>query len=181
MNEADTRSIQEILVKLERMDIKGISIDSRTVREGELFVAIRGDRFDGHDFVADAIKRGAWGAVVERSSLETRYGTLSGMKNIFPVEDTLLSLQEMAMTHRRKFSVPLVGVTGSNGKTTTKEMTACILKEKGAVLKNEGNLNNHIGVPLTLLRLNKGHKSAVIEMGMSGLQRLRGSPGPTWG
>jgi UDP-N-acetylmuramoyl-tripeptide--D-alanyl-D-alanine ligase len=172
MNEADTRSIQEILVKLERMDIKGISIDSRTVREGELFVAIRGDRFDGHDFVADAIKRGAWGAVVERSSLETRYGTLSGMKNIFPVEDTLLSLQEMAMTHRRKFSVPLVGVTGSNGKTTTKEMTACILKEKGAVLKNEGNLNNHIGVPLTLLRLNKGHKSAVIEMGMSGLGEI---------
>jgi UDP-N-acetylmuramoyl-tripeptide--D-alanyl-D-alanine ligase len=167
MNESDAKTIGVMLVKLERLNIKGISIDSRTISEGELFVAIKGGRFDGHDFIAEAIKKGAWGAVVERSAFETRYQTLAGLKNIFPVEDTLLSLQEMAMMHRRKFSIPLVGITGSNGKTTTKEMAASILKEKGPVLKNEGNLNNHIGVPLTLLRLNKGHKSAVIEMGMS--------------
>jgi UDP-N-acetylmuramoyl-tripeptide--D-alanyl-D-alanine ligase len=167
MNESDTKTIGVILVKLERTAIKGISIDSRTVRKGELFVAIKGNRFDGHDFVAEAIKKGAWGAVVERSAFETRYGAMAGLKNIFPVEDTLFSLQEMATMHRRKFSIPLVGITGSNGKTTTKEMVASILKEKGPVLKSEGNLNNHIGVPLTLLRLDKEHKSAVIEMGMS--------------
>ncbi len=154
-------------MKLEKMDIKGFSIDSRTVRRGELFIAIKGDRFDGHDFVEEAIKKGAWGAVVERSTLEKKFGILGGIKNIFPVEDTLFSLQEIAMAHRKRFSVPLVGITGSNGKTTTKEMVAGILKEKGPVLKNEGNLNNHIGVPLTLLKMNGSHRSAVIEMGMS--------------
>ncbi len=75
------------------------------------------------------------------------------MQNILPVEDTLFALQEMSFMHRKKFSLPVVGITGSNGKTTTKEMLACILKQKGPVLKNEGNLNNHIGVPLTLLKL----------------------------
>ncbi len=149
------------------MEIKGVSIDSRTVREGELFVAIRGDRFDGHDFVPEAIRKGAWGAVVERSALESKYGLMSGLQNVIPVEDTLLSLQEMSYMHRKKHAVPLVGVTGSNGKTTTKEMTAAILALRGPVLKNEGNLNNHIGVPLTLLKLAPHHRAAVIEMGMS--------------
>jgi len=150
------------------MDIKGVSIDSRTIREGELFVAIKGVRFDGHDFVPEAINRGAWGAVVERSSLENRYPSLSGLRNIIPVEDTLLSLQEMSGMHRKKYSIPVVGITGSNGKTTTKEMLACILRQKGQVLKNEGNLNNHIGVPLTLMKLGEHHRFAAIEMGMSG-------------
>ncbi len=150
------------------MEIKGVSIDSRTIKQGELFVAIKGDRFDGHDFVPEAIKRGAWGAIVERSVLESRYASLGGLKNIIAVEDTLLSLQEMSAAHRKKFSIPFVGITGSNGKTTTKEMLASILRQKGPVLKNEGNLNNHIGVPLTLMGLNASHKSAVVEMGMSG-------------
>ena len=158
----------EILGRVERMEIKGVSIDSRTIKEGELFVAIKGDRFDGHDFVPEAIKRGAWGAIVERSALESKYASLGGLKNIIAVEDTLHSLQEMSAAHRKKFSLPLVGITGSNGKTTTKEMLACILRQKGPVLKNEGNLNNHIGVPLTLMGLNAGHKTAVVEMGMSG-------------
>ncbi len=149
------------------MEIKGVSIDSRTIRDGELFVAIKGDRFDGHDFIAEAIRKGAWGAIVDRAAFERNYTSLSGFKNIIPVEDTLSALQEMSAIHRNKFSMPVVGITGSNGKTTTKEMLACILKQKGPVLKNEGNLNNHIGVPLTLLRLNESHKSAVIEMGMS--------------
>lgn len=149
------------------MEIKGISIDSRKVRQGELFVALKGDRFDGHDFVSDAIRNGAWGALVERNALEKHYGNLGGLKNILPVEDTLYALQEMSLMHRKKFSLPVVGVTGSNGKTTTKEMLASILATKGPVLKNEGNLNNHIGVPLTLLKLRADHRSAVIEMGMS--------------
>lgn len=167
MKYADAETIGVILVKLERLDIKGISIDSRTVAQGELFVAIKGDRFDGHDFVEEAIKKGAWGAIVERSAFERRYSTLGRLKNIFPVEDTLFSLQEMSMMHRKRYAIPLVAITGSNGKTTTKEMTASIMKEKGPVLKNEGNLNNHIGVPLSLLKLNSGHRSAVVEMGMS--------------
>lgn len=153
--------------RLERVEIKGISIDSRNIREGELFVAIRGDRFDGHDFVPEAMKKGAWGALVERSIFESRYRSLSSLKNILPVEDTLVALQEMSYMHRRKHAMPVTGITGSNGKTTTKEMLAGILRQRGPVLKNEGNLNNHIGVPLTLLKLDKRHRTAVVEMGMS--------------
>ncbi len=149
------------------MEIKGISIDSRNIKEGELFVAIKGDRYDGHDFVPDAMKKGAWGALVERTVLEKKFESLGGLKNILPVEDTLYALQEMSYLHRKKFSIPVVGITGSNGKTTTKEMLAGILKQQGPVLKNEGNLNNHIGVPLTLLKLDTKHKAAVVEMGMS--------------
>jgi UDP-N-acetylmuramoyl-tripeptide--D-alanyl-D-alanine ligase len=154
------------------MEIKGVSIDSRNIKEGELFVAIRGERFDGHDFVPEAIKRGAWGALVERTVLEKQYGSLSVLRNILPVEDTLCALQEMAHMHRKKYSFPVVGITGSNGKTTTKEMLAGILKQLGPVLKNEGNLNNHIGVPLTLLGLNATHKAAVVEMGMSAVGEI---------
>jgi len=172
MIDSDTHILQDIQGRLGRMEIKGVSIDSRTIKDGELFVAIKGDRFDGHDFVQDALKRGAWGAVVDRSALETRYASLGGLKNILPVEDTLFSLQEMSLMHRKKFSLPVIGVTGSNGKTTTKEMIASIQQQLGPVLKNEGNLNNHIGVPLTLLRLNRTHTSAVIEMGMSGLGEI---------
>ncbi len=172
MNESENKLLKEILGKMARLEIKGISIDSRTIQEGELFVAIKGDRFDGHDFVPEVIKRGAWGALVERTTLEDKFSILGGLKNILPVEDTLTALQEMAYSHRRKFAVPIVGITGSNGKTTTKEMLAGILQQQGPVLKNEGNLNNHIGVPLTLLRLNAGHKAAVVEMGMSALGEI---------
>ncbi len=172
MNELDARILEGLQGRLQSMEIKGVSIDSRTVKEGELFIAIKGDRFDGHDFVADAIGRGAWGALVERSALERRHTAMSGLKNVIPVEDTLVSLQEMSMIHRKRFSLPVVGITGSNGKTTTKEMLAAILLRKGPVLKNEGNLNNHIGVPLTLFKLSDSHRSAIIEMGMSGLGEI---------
>ncbi len=168
MNESEKKLLAQLLGRLESMEIKGISIDSRNIKEGELFIAIRGDRFDGHDFVPEAMKKGAWGALVERSALEARYERIGGFKNILPVEDTIFALQEMSHMHRKKFPIPVVGITGSNGKTTTKEMLACILKRKGPVLKNEGNLNNHIGVPLTLLKLDARHKSAAVEMGMSG-------------
>lgn len=172
MNQQDRGQIGKLQEKLQRMEIKGISIDSRTVREGELFIAIRGDRFDGHAFVPDAIKKGAWGALVERDALERDYAVMAGLRNVIPVENTLIALQEMSMMHRNKFPVLLIGVTGSNGKTTTKEMLASILQQAGPVLKTEGNLNNHIGVPLMLLRLEARHAFAIIEMGMSGLGEI---------
>ncbi len=167
MIEADKKILGDILRGVERMEIKGVSIDSRSIKEGELFVALRGERFDGHDFVPDAMKKGAWGAIVERSALENRFSSLGGLKNLLPVEDTLFALQEMSHAHRMKFPIPVVGITGSNGKTTTKEMLAGILAQKGPVLKNEGNLNNHLGVPLTLMKLNARHLAAAVEMGMS--------------
>ncbi|HEX9113086.1 MAG TPA: UDP-N-acetylmuramoyl-tripeptide--D-alanyl-D-alanine ligase [Nitrospirota bacterium] len=167
MNASDNKLIEEILGSVERAEITGMSIDSRTIKSGELFVALKGDRFDGHDFVPDVVRRGAWGALVDRAALESRFASFSGLKNILPVEDTLHALQEMSRRHRRKFPIPVVGITGSNGKTTTKEMLAGILKQSGPVLKNEGNLNNHIGVPLTLMKLNKSHRAAAVEMGMS--------------
>jgi len=172
MDESEQKLLKAILGKMTSMEIKGISIDSRTIRAGELYVAIKGDRFDGHDFVPEAMKKGAWGALVERTALENKFSSLGGLKNIVPVEATLPALQEMAFMHRRNFVIPVVGITGSNGKTTTKEMLAGILKQKGPVLKNEGNLNNHIGVPLTLLKLNAEHTAAVVEMGMSALGEI---------
>jgi UDP-N-acetylmuramoyl-tripeptide--D-alanyl-D-alanine ligase len=172
MKETEKKMLEEILGRLERMEIKGISIDSRKIKEGELFVAIKGERFDGHDFVPDVINKGAWGALVERSSIEKTYESIGSLKNIIPVENTIFALQDMSQRYRKKFDIPVIGITGSNGKTTTKEMLAAILLKRGLVLKNEGNLNNHIGVPLTLLRLDRRHRSAVIEMGMSALGEI---------
>jgi len=172
MNESEKNLLKETLEKITRREIKGVSIDSRTIRENELFVAIKGDRFDGHDFVPEVMKRGAWGALVDRTALENKFSSLGGLRNIMAVEDTLSALQEMSFMHRRNFVIPVVGITGSNGKTTTKEMLAGILKQKGPVLKNEGNLNNHIGVPLTLLKLDANHTAAVVEMGMSAVGEI---------
>ena len=172
MNDQDKKTLEQLQERLQQMEIKGISIDSRTVKEGELFIAIRGERYDGHDFIRDVMAKGAWGAIVDRSALEAKYADISGLKNVLPVEDTLFSLQEMALLHRKKFILPVIAVTGTNGKTTTKEMLASILLQRGPVLKNEGNLNNHIGVPLTLLKLEARHKAAIIEMGMSGLGEI---------
>jgi len=173
MNEYDKKRLEELQERLLHMEIKGISIDSRTVKEGELFIAIRGDRFDGHEFVPAALRKGAWGALVEQSAIESKHAAMAGLQNVIPVADTLISLQELSLIHRKKFDLPLIGITGSNGKTTTKEMLASILLQKGPVLKNEGNLNNHIGVPLTLLKMDSHHKAAIIEMGMSGLGEIR--------
>ncbi len=172
MDEAEEKLLKEILGKMTEMDIQGVSIDSRTIQEGELFVAIKGDRFDGHDFVPEIMQKGAWGAMVDRTAIADRSSRLSGLTNILSVEDPLMALQEMAFLHRKNFAVPFVGITGSNGKTTTKEMLASILKQKGPVLKNEGNLNNHLGVPLTLLKLTAAHTFAVVEMGMSALGEI---------
>jgi UDP-N-acetylmuramoyl-tripeptide--D-alanyl-D-alanine ligase len=142
---------------------QGYSIDSRTVRPGELFFAVQGERMDGHDFVEQALQKGAVAAVVRRDQL-TRYPTKA---RLLPVTDTLAALQTLASAVRRLWGKSLVGVTGSVGKTTTKEAIAHVLSTRFRVLKSEGNFNNHFGLPLMLLKLEPGQETAVIEMGMS--------------
>ncbi len=135
----------------------GVSIDSRTIGAGELFFALRGERFDGHAFVGAAAARGAAGAVVEKA------GDFSVPQVI--VKDGVAALATLAQSWRRRFDATVFGVGGSNGKTTTKELLASILEGAGPTLATRGNLNNHLGVPLTLLRLTAKHRYAVIEMG----------------
>jgi UDP-N-acetylmuramoyl-tripeptide--D-alanyl-D-alanine ligase len=135
-----------------------VSIDSRTLPAGSLFVALRGPNFDGADFVPAARARGAVGALIER--------TVPGVAlPQIEVPDALEGLQRLGRAWRENFSIPIVGVGGSNGKTTAKEMTSAILARRGACMATQGNLNNHIGVPVTLMRLETLHRSAVIEMG----------------
>jgi len=148
-----------------------VVIDSRGDLDGALFVALTGPRFDGHDFVADVLSRGATGAVVSASWWG---GTGSGrVSDVLVVPDTLLALQDLARTHRRRRTIPLAAVTGSNGKTTTKEILAAALAPLGAVHKTAGNRNNHIGLPLTLLELRPEHRVAVVEIGLNHPGELR--------
>lgn len=144
-----------------------VGTDSRALARGMLFVALRGERFDAHDFVADALAAGVAAAVVDRvaaARLQDVTGTL------VVVEDTRAALSALAAHWRNRFDIPVIGVTGSNGKTTVKEMCAAILRSafgQDAVLATRGNLNNDIGLPLTVLGLRAGHRAAVIEMGMN--------------
>ncbi|MGB9595304.1 MAG: UDP-N-acetylmuramoyl-tripeptide--D-alanyl-D-alanine ligase [Candidatus Poribacteria bacterium] len=149
--------------------ISNISTDSRTLKEGDLFVALKGENFDGHDFVCQAIEKGAVGVVVshEIQGLGELIKKLSANPCIIFVKNTTIALGEIARCYREKFNIPIIGVTGSNGKTTTKDMTFAILSGKYNVLKSEGNLNNTIGLPLTLFRLSSQHQIAVFEMGIS--------------
>jgi UDP-N-acetylmuramoyl-tripeptide--D-alanyl-D-alanine ligase len=144
-----------------------VSIDSRTLDRGALFVAIRGPRFDGHDFLVQARERGALAALVEREL----HGP-SGLV-LVRVPDATKALADLARHVRRSAAIPFVAVTGSVGKTTTKDMTAELLAGRGPVLKTEGNLNNQYGLPLTLLRLEGRHTAAVLELGMSAPGELR--------
>jgi len=135
-----------------------ISIDSRTIEKDSLFIALKGDRFDGNLYAEKAIEAGAKYAIVEDKSISNEI-------NIFWVENSLLYLQKLANFHRLKFNIPIIGITGSNGKTSTKELINAVLSQKYNVLCTKGNLNNHLGVPLTLLQLNDKHELAIIEMG----------------
>jgi len=163
--------------------VSGYSIDSRTVADGELFFAVRGDRLDGHDFVAAAIARGAVAAVVSRA----RVATLPDAALAVPLliaDDPLIALQALAAHLRRRWGKRVVAVTGSAGKTTTKEAIAAALGAKFNVLKSQGNLNNSFGLPLQLLRLHPEHDIAVVEMGMnhSGeIAALARIASPDWG
>ncbi len=147
----------------------GYSIDSRTIAPHQLFFAVKGERFDGHDFVAHAFERGAAGAVVRRDQL----GRYANREQLLAVEDTLIALQSLATAVRKLWGKPLIGVTGSAGKTTTKDAIAHVLSSRFRVLKSEGNLNNHFGLPLMLLKLEPEDDVAVIEMGMSHAGEIR--------
>ncbi|MBL0150166.1 MAG: UDP-N-acetylmuramoyl-tripeptide--D-alanyl-D-alanine ligase [Ideonella sp.] len=142
--------------------IARVHSDTRTLREGDLFVALRGERFDAHDFLASARGAGAVAALAERGLLE------AGLPGLL-VPDSLRALQQLAQAWRARFSVPVIGVAGSNGKTTVTQMIACMLQQwqGAAALATAGNYNNHIGVPLQVLRLKPEHRVAVFELGMN--------------
>ncbi len=144
----------------------GISTDSRSLRGGALFVALVGPRFDGHDYLARVCDLGALGAVVTRGA--AGIDAVAGQMHIFEVEDTLAALGDLARHHRERFeNLKTASITGSNGKTTTKELLAAAMSPIGLGLSTEGNLNNLVGVPLTLFRLREEHRFAVVEMGMN--------------
>lgn len=140
----------------------GYSIDSRTLSHGDLFIAIPGERFDGHEYVEEALEKGAAGALVQ-----TGKRVNGDSRRLLHVEDTVKALQSLGAAARRLWGKPLLAVTGSAGKTTTKEILAEILSTRFRVMKSSGNLNNHLGLPLQLLKLEAEHDLAVVEMGMN--------------
>ncbi len=156
----------------------GVSIDSRTILQNEIFFALRGKRFDGHDFLKEVISKGAGGAVVEK---EIRFTPLEKKPHpnflrgfrIIKVPDTLRALQDLAHFLRMRQKIPIIAITGSNGKTTTKEMSYAILSRRFKAHKNEGNLNNHIGVPLSLIKIKPEDEVAVFELGMNARGEIR--------
>ena len=143
---------------------QGVSTDSRQLQEGNLFLCLRGENFDGHRFLAAAAAAGAAGFVIQKDAGEELYGAQE-KRPVILVEDTLKALGAIARFWRRKLDVPVIAITGSSGKTTTKEMAAGILGLTKKVLQTEGNFNNRVGLPLTLLRLTDQHDVAVVEMG----------------
>ena len=145
----------------------GYSIDSRTLRPGELFFAVRGERTDGHEYAAAAIERGAVAVVVAKSEVGRYENDPVTPRRRLVVDDTLAALQALGAAVRKTWGRTLVAVTGSTGKTTTKEAIAHLLAARFRVMKSEGNLNNHFGLPLQLLRLEPEHQAAVLELGMS--------------
>lgn len=150
---------------------KGGERDNRTLKKGELFFALPGERVDGHQFIDAALKNGASAGIVSRQWFETQKTRPS--KPLIVVESPERAMGDVARAYRKKFDIPVIGITGSNGKTTTKDMVAAVLKTQYNVLVTEGNLNNQLGVPLTLFRLNKQHEVAVIEMGISDFGEMR--------
>jgi UDP-N-acetylmuramoyl-tripeptide--D-alanyl-D-alanine ligase len=142
---------------------RGYSIDSRTIAPGQLFFAVQGEKLDGHDYVEDALAKDAVAAVIDRAHL----ARFTRRERLLVVDDTLVALQSLGRGVRSVWGKPLVAITGSAGKTTTKELIAHVLSRRFRVLKSEGNLNNHFGLPMQLLRLEPEHEMAVIEMGMS--------------
>jgi len=141
-----------------------VSIDSRAISKGCVFIAIKGNNFDGHDFIPEALKNGASCVICNLSYGVCDKIAVRGATYIH-VKDTVSALGDIAYFHRKRFSMPVIALTGSNGKTTTKEMISKVLSVGLSVLKNEGTQNNHIGVPMSLLNLNKGHRLAVLELG----------------
>ena len=150
---------------------RGVSIDSRTLKKGELFVCIQGDKFDGHNFIKEAQDKQAAAIVLSEESEMVRVREKAPV--VVRVKNTLKALQELALFYRKKMPVKVIGITGTNGKSTTKEMTAAITEKKFKTIKTKGNLNNHIGLPLNIFDLSKTDEIAVMEMGMSAAGEIK--------
>ena len=173
----DSISVKEILEATAGRLLRGepsqltrsFSTDTRTLRPGDLFIPLKGKRFDGHDFLPEAFAKGAIGTLLS----DPEKIPSSPFALLIQVEDTLTALGEIARLWRRKFPIPVVAVTGSNGKTTTKEMIRSILAQDRRVLASRGSLNNLVGLPLTLLALSPFHEAAVLELGMNALGEIR--------
>jgi UDP-N-acetylmuramoyl-tripeptide--D-alanyl-D-alanine ligase len=166
-----TRTLQEIqemtagyglAEQYQDIVISGVSTDTRTISQGNLYIPLKGEKFNGHAFVKEAFMKGALAALWEKSEPNPPQDV-----PLILVNDTLKALQRLASCYREQLAVKVIGITGSNGKTSTKDMTAAVLSTQYKVQKTEGNLNNHIGLPLTLLRLEENTEVAVVEMGMS--------------
>lgn len=167
-------------MSIKEKKIHGISTDTRTIKKGDLFIALKGKNFDGHDFIRDAFLKEACGVLI---SEDKKFGTdLINRSNhvinhqpkfLIKVKDTLSGLQDIASYYKSKFNVTTIGITGSNGKTTVKEITYHSLSKKYKALKNKGNFNNEIGVPLTLFDLNKEHKVLVLEFATNNFGEIR--------
>jgi len=143
----------------------GVATDSRTLKRDEVFVALTGEHFDGHDFVRDALDKGAAGAIVENTHLQGGLREPFQTRTVIAVPETLRALGDVARFWRQRFSLPVIAITGSNGKTTTKEIIGFLLEERFSVLKSPGSFNNLVGLPLTLLDLKPSHEVAIVEMG----------------
>ena len=145
-----------------------ITTDSRDCPEGSIFLALKGESFNGNKFALQALEKGCAYAIVDEASVLDNLDPLDSLaKRIILVDDALQTFKDLAREHRRQFDIPVIGITGTNGKTTTKELIAAVLSQKYNVLYTQGNFNNDVGVPKTLFRLNKEHEIAVIEMGAS--------------
>jgi len=168
----EAQKVSEVLKALSlvgRGEFQGIATDSRRIQPGDLFIALKGERFDGHSFLSEALQKGAAGLVAERwpDELELPEGRFALL-----VKDTGQALLDLAAEHRAQFDIPVIAVTGSLGKTTTKDLIAGVLATRFKVLKSQGNYNNEIGLPLTLLKLEPDHQAAVVEMGMRGKNQI---------
>jgi len=157
----------KILQGGEQTVFHAISTDSRTMTEGDLFIALKGERFDGHHYAIEALEKRAGGVVIEEDRARDIRWNGYQTKPVIAVKDTLQALGDIARNQRRKFGVPVIALTGSNGKTTTKEMISACLETSFPVLKTKGNLNNLIGLPLTLFNLTEKERVVVLEMGMN--------------
>ena len=160
------------------LDSNGISTDTRTLKKGDLFFALSGPNFNGNHFVKKAIEKGASSVVIDNSD------SIDLGSNVFVVNNSLRTLQDLATFHRKKINIPIIAITGSNGKTTTKELIREVLSKSYNVLATEGNLNNNIGVPLTLLNLKRKHEIGIIEMGanhLNEIELLSSISLPNWG
>lgn len=182
IDEALEATSGELVAGDRRGSIRSIATDTRKLKRGDFFVPLKGNIFDGHDYLDEALERGCAGGMFARAVSDAdakRWSTRGAV--LIRVRDTLAGLQALAKRYRERFLIPLIAITGSNGKTTTKEMVVAISSGRFSVLGSEGTFNNDVGVPLTLLRLERNHSLAVLEIGMNArgeIGRLAGLAGP---